>query len=161
MIRIQKRTLLWSSLFAIAIAVLITLLVLIGLGYLALPASPPKQVTISEVEWTIVQGTTSHGIGWFGPSPFYYGENAGFPRTEPTGGTFNLPWSPQNFDTVSHNVCAVTIGNSGFSIGSPHPALPNTVPPGDDGGQFEFPINVPGSASGNYTLQLTINAISC
>ncbi|MGA8542077.1 MAG: hypothetical protein WB947_00825 [Thermoplasmata archaeon] len=158
--RIPRRTLTWAVLFVAVTVVLVTLLVLIGLGYLTLPKSAPAQITISEVEWTVVQGTTSHGIGWFGPSNFNYSHNAGYPRSQTVGTTFGLPWTPENFDTMSHTIYSFTVGNAGWSLVSSHPALPDSVPPGDDGGQFDFMISVPNGASGTVVLDVTVNALS-
>jgi hypothetical protein len=158
--RIAKRTLVWASLFLVVTAVLITLLVLIGLGYLTLPKAAPNQITISEVNWTILQGTTSGGMGWFGPSNFTYGHNAGYPRTQTTGTSFGLPWTPQNFDSTSHTVYSVSVGNAGWAVLSSHPALPDSLPPGDDSGEFQFTISVPSGATGTIVLDVTIDADS-
>jgi hypothetical protein len=158
--RIPKKKLLWALLFVVVTVILISLLVLIGLGYLTLPKSAPANVTVTEVQFTVVQGTTSSGSGWFGPSTFVYGNNAGFPRTEPAGQSFGLPWAPQNFDTTPHTIYTVSVGNPGFCIASTHPALPDSVPPGDDGGQFEFSISIPSSASGTLSIEITIDALN-
>jgi len=158
--RIPQKKLIWAVLFVIVTAVLVSLLVLIGLGYLTLPKSAPGSVTVSEVQFTVVQGTTSGGSGWFGPSTFTYGNNAGFPRTETVGQSFGLPWAPQNFDSTPHTIYTVSVGNPGFCLSTSHPALPDSVPPGDDGGEFEFSIGVPSSASGAVTLEITIDALN-
>ena len=158
--RIPRKKLVWTVLFVAVTAVLVVLLVLIGFGYLALPKPAPGSVTISGVLFTINQGTTSGGSGWFGPSSFSYGNNAGYPRSEPVGTSFELPWAPQNFDTTSHNVYTVVVSNPGYCVAATHPALPDSIPPGDDGGQFEFAINIPSSASGSVALQVTINALT-
>jgi hypothetical protein len=156
--RIPKRTLVWVLLYIAVAGTLVTTLVLIGLGYLTLPTASPSTVTVSEVEWTLVQGNTSSGRGWFGPSAFTYGENAGFPRTETVGRSFGLPWAPENFDTSSHTVYTVSIANPGYCIDSARPALPQVVPPGDDGGEFEFQVSIPSGASGSVALQVTVDA---
>jgi hypothetical protein len=157
---IPRKKLVWALLFLVVTVVLVALLVLIGLGYLTLPKSTPGSVTISEVQFTIVQGTTPAGAGWFGPSTFTYEKNAGFPRSETVGQSFGLPWAPQNFDTTSHTIYTVNVGNSGYCVASAHPALPASVPPGDDGGQFEFQISIPSGASGTIALSVTIDAVN-
>jgi hypothetical protein len=158
--KIPSKRLFWAALFLVVTAVLVALLVLIGLGYLTLPKSSPASVTVSEIEWTILQGNTSHGMGWFGPSTFTYSNNAGFPRTETVGQSFELPWSPENFDTVDHFVYTVSLGNAGYCFDKVFPALPHAVAPGDDGGSFEFAISIPSSASGTVAIALTVNALT-
>jgi hypothetical protein len=158
--RIPRRKLFLAILFVAVAAVLVILLVLIGLGYLVLPKSAPGSVTIESVQFTIQQGTISGGSGWFGPSTFSYGNNAGFPRSVTVGQAFELPWDPENFDTKSHTVYTVNVGNAGFCVAGAHPALPDSIPPGDDGGQFEFSISVPSSASGALNLLVTIDALN-
>lgn len=158
--RIPRRTLLWSALFAIAAGVLVVLLVLIGFGYLALPKSPPPSVTVSEVQWTIQQGTTPGGGGWFGPSHFNYSLNAEFPLTVSAGTSFRLAWTPENFDTTAHTVYSLSVSVPfEWNSQSSRPPLPDTVPSGDDGGQFSFVIITP-STPGTYELNVTVNAIN-
>lgn len=156
--RTRRRTLFWGVLLAAVAGILIVLLVLIGLGYLVLPGPAPPNVTVTEVSWTLFQGT-SHGHGWFGSSTFNYTANDGYPATFPAGYTFTVAWSPVNFDSVSHTVYTVAV-SAPFELVSSHPALPYAVAPGDDSGNFSFYITTPSSTSGAYVLQVTVNAIS-
>ena len=157
---VRRRTLLWGALFAIVAGVLIVLLVLIGLGYLVIPGPSQPSVTVTEVEWTILEHDTSGGIGWFGASSFNYSPpHAGYPATFPAASTFDVQWSPVNFDSVSHTVYAFTVA-SPFELVSSRPALPYAVPPGDDGGNFSIYITTPSGTSGSYDLEITINALS-
>lgn len=158
--RISRSRLIWGVLYGVVATILVVLLVLIALGYLVLPSSPPATVTIEKVEWTILQGTTSQGHGWFGNSSFNWSTADGYPVAIKAGTTFELPWSPSNLDTVSHTVYSISV-SSPFSCVSSRPALPTSVPPGDgDDGGFNFGISIPGSSSGSYTLEITVNALT-
>ena len=157
--RTRRRTLVWSILLTAVAGILIVLLVLIGLGYLVLPGPTPPSVTVTEVTWSLLQGTDSHGIGWFGGSSFNYSMNDGYPTTFRAGSTFTLPWSPENFDSVSHTIYTVTV-SAPFELVSSRPALPYAVAPGDDSGNFSFTITTSSTTSGAYVLQVTVNALS-
>jgi hypothetical protein len=158
--RISKSSLIWGALYAIVASVLVALLVLIALGYLVLPQPPPATVTIEAVHWTILQGTTAQGHGWFGNSSFTWGAYDGYPATVRAGSSFEIPWAPSNLDTVSHTVYTVAV-NTPFQLLASRPALPTSVPPGDgDDGGFDFDITIAGESSGSFTLNVTVNALS-
>jgi hypothetical protein len=159
--RPEPKKLVWTVLFVLVAVVLVTLLVLIGLGYLVLPSSPPSTITISEIQWTIAQGNTSNGVGWFGPSSFVSGENADYPRTVPVNQAVTVVWNAQNNDgSTGHVVYSVAILNAGFSIVSEHPALPECVPVNDEGISFHFGVGIPSGASGSYALKIDVNALN-
>lgn len=154
----MKRRRLWAVLFTVAIAVLVLLLVLIGVGYLRLPSSSPAMVTVSEIEWTIEQGSTSDGQGWFGPSHVNDTANQGAPYYYTAGTTFQLSWSAFNRDTANHTVYSVST-LAPFSFVGAHPTLPATVPGGDDSFGFAFDFSTPSSTSGTYVMYITLNAL--
>ncbi len=156
----MKRRLLWTALLAIAIGILVLLLVLIGVGYLRLPHLPgagTPSVTISEVKWTVEQGQTSSGQGWFGPSQFNQTQDEGYPLTVSAGSSIKLIWPAFNRDSVSHTVYSVAV-SAPFQVLSSSPSLPCQVAAGDDSAFFDFEVEVPSSASGSYTLSVTVDA---
>jgi hypothetical protein len=151
----MRRRALWTGLIAVALGVLVFLLVLIGVGYLRLPGPAPGTGTITEIEFTINQGTAPNGQGWFGPTPVV--ETTGqVPLTYTTGSPFTISWSGFNRDSVPHNITGVT-AQPPFSDLVASPSPPCSVPGGFDGGGFSFQIV--SSATGNNILYITINAI--
>lgn len=160
--RLTRRQWVWTALFAVALAVLVFLLVLIGVGYLRLPStsSTGAQVTVTAVDWTIEQGTNGHGIGWFGKSQFNYtGATGWFPPTFAAGSELQVSWSISNFDTVNHTVYTVTAG-APFSVARTLPVLPMNVNVGDDGNTLGVWVTTSSSTSGSYVLDLTVDALS-
>ncbi len=135
---------------------MILLVALIGLGTLRLPSAPPSSVTVSQVDWTILEGTTSTGHGWFGPGSFNSTVSDGFPLTVAAGGSFVVAWAPVNLDVSPHTVSYASV-NAPFTVDGTAPGLPCTVPVGDDPTPFGFTIGVPTSASGAYVLDITLN----
>ncbi len=158
--RLVRRRLIWTALLVVAVGVLVLLLGLIGVGYLRLPTAPAATVTISEIQWTIQEGTTASGVGWFGPSHVNDTANSGLPLSFAAGTTFRLAWGANNRDNVSHTVYSVTATSPPFSWVSSTPALPSTVPIGDDSFGFSFYFSTPSSASGTFVLTITVNALA-
>jgi hypothetical protein len=59
---------------------------------------------------------------------------------------------------VAHVICSVAVGPPFVLAGTQDP-LPETVPPGDDGGPLG--VWVTSSTSGNFSLAISVNAVSC
>jgi hypothetical protein len=159
--RVARRRVLWAALFAVAIGVLVLLLVLIGIGYLRLSTSSSSgnQVTISAVHWSVEQGTNAAGSGWFGKSQFNYtGSDGWVPPTFAAGSELTVNWAISNFDTVEHNISAVSVG-SPFVLAGTHPTLPMVVIVGDDGGTLGVIVTTPSSLSGSFVLDITVDAL--
>ncbi len=157
--RPRTRGRLLTVLVAIAAAVVVVLVGLIGAGYLRLPTSPAPTVTISAVHWHILEGTTAGGIGWFGNSTFNYTTGNGYPQTVRSGGSISIPWTTSNFDSANHTVYSVTT-SAPFAFEGSRPALPMVAPGGEDDVIFEFTIAIPSGTSGSFALDLTVNALS-
>jgi hypothetical protein len=153
----MRRRALWTALFAIAIGVLVFLVVLIGIGYLRLPAASPGTVTISEIQWNIEQGTTGSGQGWFGPSQVNDSKPP-LPLSYAAGSTFQISWSAFNRDNVAHTVYTVSTLPPFQYVGST-PSLAYTVPAGDDSAGFLLSFSTSGSTAGTYVLTITVNAL--
>lgn len=157
MARMPRRKLISIATAAVA-SLVVLLLILIGLGYLVLPSASPATVTVSKVEWHVLQGTTSTGMGWFGNSSFNYTKSNGFPLKVQAGHSFGLPWTTSNFDSSAHSVYSVEL-NTPFKLDGSRPALPVNATAGEDDVVFEFTIGVPSSATGPIVLDITINAL--
>lgn len=155
----MKRKLLWTTLLGTGIGVLVLLLVLIGIGYLRLPPAPQGTVSVSEIHWTLEEGTTASGQGWFGPSEVNQTSGQGLPQTYTSGTTFALSWSAFNRDNVSHTVYSISVLPP-FSFGGAQPTLPGTVPAADDGFGFTFDFSTASSTTGTYILEVTVNCLS-
>jgi hypothetical protein len=159
--KLPRRTLLLTTLFAVAAGVLLILLSLIALGYLVLPGAPPPKLTVSEVQWTILQGTTSSGRGWFGPNETW-NQSDGYPLVVREGHAFTVAWTPPNFDNQPHTVYTIFV-NSPYEwlSGQSLPPLPTSVPPGDgDEGGFQFVFVLNNVTSGAYPLEITVCALT-
>lgn len=149
----------WTALFAVALGVLVFLLVLIGIGDLRLPGSSSPSVTVTEVKWTIEQGTNKGGLGWFGKGEFNYTNATGWMApTYPAGSRFTVSWSIANYDTVNHTIYSVSLGSPFLLAGTRLP-LPMNVNVGDDGNVLELYVTTPSSTSGAFALNITVNAL--
>lgn len=140
----------------IAAVVVAALLVLIGLGYLSLPSSPPKHFEVTGVHWAIIEGTNSGGLPWFGPSQFNYSAADGYPIDIAVGGTVAIPWAFSNFDSENRTIFSVVAG-APFTVVRCNPGLPTIVPSGIDDALLSVIVQVP-SASGSGELTLTVSA---
>jgi len=153
--RFDRPLLLRVAVVAVA-GLVVVLLVMIGLGYLILPANPPTTVTISEVRWTILQGTNPNGRGWFGNSPIN--------ETPPAE---SLPWTTDSGSLVkvailllggNHTIYNVTSLTSGFTVVSTTPAMPCAANGVDDFALAAL-VRVPSVSSDvSYVLEMEINA---
>lgn len=159
MARLRRRGWFLKTLIAVAAAVVVVLVGLIAAGVLVLPLAPPTTVTISEVQWTVLEGTTAQGYGWFGNSSFTWDHRNGFPLTLSPGSSFQLPWTTANMDGVNHTIYSVSV-NPPFRLVSTWPTVPVVAPGGEDSVVFEFQISVPSTASGSMVLQVTVNALN-
>jgi hypothetical protein len=156
--RFARRQLLWTALFAIAVGVLVLLLVLIGVGYLRLPSAPAPTMTVSEVKWTVLQGTNSYGEAWFGRGVFNYTPATGWQTNYAAGSTFTVNWDITNYDNVDHTIYTVTV-NAPFLIQKTGVPLPMNVMVGDEGNPLLLYVTTSGSQSGTFTLDITVNAL--
>lgn len=155
--RRRTRSRLLGVAVGVAAIVVATLFVLIALGYLALPSTPSPKVSLTGVRWTIVQGTTSSGIGWFGPSQFNYSTADGYPIEIALGGTVSIPWSFSNYDSVNRTIYSVVVA-APFTFVSCHPGLPVSVPSGTDDGFVGITVRAPNGAGQSVELNLTLDA---
>lgn len=150
--RMRRRTL---GLIAVA-AIAAVLLLALGVFLLRLPSAVE---TVTVVQWTIQQGTTSQGKGWFGPSEFNFTEAKGFPMTVAPGGQVTVDWSFQNNDSVSHTIYAVCAG-APFGVPGTSPPLPTLVLAGADNAALEVTVPAPSDAGASLVLDLTVYAVS-
>lgn len=141
----------------VATAVVCVLLVLIAIGVLVLPTSPPRPVTVESVEWTIDQGQTAKGTGWFGASEINYTGLNGFPTHVTPGGNLVVTWLFSNFDSHSRTIVNVSVTN-GFELRSTSPSLPVMVPAGEDDAYLMVTVIVPNAPGAGLTLGITVLA---
>jgi hypothetical protein len=142
----------------IAVAVFIViLLILVALGVLVFPSASAKVVEVTGVHWTIVQGTTENGIGWFGPSQFNYTTVDGYPINVSVGGTVSIPWSFSNYDVVNRTIIGVVVA-SPFQFVRSSPTFPVSVPSGTDDAFLSVTIQVPSTAGASLDVYLTVYA---
>jgi hypothetical protein len=106
-------------------------------------------LTVTGVEWTLSQGKTSQGNGWFGPSPTY--TNSGFPRTFSPNNVFSVTLVLSNYDDVAHTIYTV-VGVAPVSVTSTTPTLPVGVPAGTLSFTLQVTFQVSTLAS-NETLE--------
>jgi len=149
--RTRQRLLRWGIVAAASVVAI--LLVLIGLGYLVLPSNSPADVTITAVHWTVLQGTTSSGQGWFGPSEFNYTDN-GWPAQVTPGGSIAIPWSFSMYDTTNRTIYAILVG-APFSLRYCSPSLPILTGATDDG-FVSVAVNVPSQGGLSAALSITV-----
>jgi hypothetical protein len=113
----RRRRRLWIALIGAVGVIVVVLLLLIGTGVLDLTSSKKGTITVTGVEWALVQGTTTSGTGWFGPSPVYQNSSGGFgyPTTVGSGGSFQVRLSIYNHDDIDHSVSRIEVP-SGWSV---------------------------------------------
>lgn len=142
---------------AFAAGVVVILLVLVGLGILVLPTSGSAKVTVSEVQWKILQGYNSNGQGWFGPGEINETDADGLPVQVNSGGSasFTVQLLGSN-----RTIYSVTSASSGFTVTSTTPAMPCTAT-GVDEFRLSATVTVPNVSSGaSYVLQLVVNGLN-
>jgi len=147
-----------SLLIGIAAIVVVVLLVLIAFGILRFASASTPNVTVDSAEWQILQGNTSFGIGWFGPSSRNISDADGLPVTVASGGTFSMSLSISNLDSVNHTIYSVTAAApfrvTGYITGV------GVVRPGSDEWVVSVYIAAPSvSSDSTYALALTVNAL--
>jgi hypothetical protein len=156
---LRGRVIFWAVV-ALAIFVVI-LLVLVGVGVLRLASnSSPGTLTVSRVQWTILQGTLngSTTIGWFGPSNFNYTYAEGFPAQVAAGSQFAVPLVISDLGGHPHGVNC-TYAAAPFTVVSSKPTLPVTVPAGEDDAGFTFMVQTPNSPGAVFVLYMTVNGL--
>lgn len=154
-LRIRRKTL-WTIAVAAVTGLVVVLLVLIAIGILVLPATSPAPVTVTEVRWTILEGTTASGLGWFGESQFNY--TNGFPVNETAGGSMTLSVTLTNLDTLNHTIYSV-LAMPPFNVSSVQPEVPRVIPHSVDNALFQITVSVPNDPGHSLVLQLTVNAL--
>ena len=149
----------WPLAIAVATVVVVALLILIGFGVLVLPSSSPDRITITEVQWTIEQGTTSAGFGWFGPSQRIASNTSGLPVRIALGDKFTMPLSLSDLDSVNHTIQTVSVV-SPFSLDRTVPALPAKVISGMDDYVFSVTLGTADASAGHsYTVYITLSTV--
>lgn len=147
-------------LFGVALGALVLILVLVGVGYLRLPTSPGPTVTVTEVRWTVQQGTNAGGMGWFGKGQFNYTAASGWlAPTFSAGSRFQVSWTIANYDDVNHTIYSVSV-SSPFVLAGTLAPLPMNVNVGDDGNILGVWVSTSSSTSGSFPLSITVNALS-
>lgn len=148
----------------VAATVVVVLLVLIAFGAIRLPSSAagPPSVTVTGVHWVIEQGTTSSGLGWFGPNEFNYTSADGYPVKVNTGDSLTIPWTFSNFDSSNHSIYEVYVGPP-FSLVSTTPTIPLhggvNVPAGTDDAFLNVVVRAPSQTAAPLILNLTVDAL--
>jgi hypothetical protein len=153
-----KRRHLWTIAVAIVVVVLVILLALIAEGILVIPgASPPAPVTVSSVQFTLLQGTNQSGYGWFGPSNFSYtGVANGYPFVVAPGGGFTVPLVLENYDSVNHTLYSVQAATP-FTYTGSSPPLPVSVYAHQDDAVLQLSFSAPSSPGESLTLFVTVD----
>jgi len=155
-----RRARLWTIAVLAATIVVAALLVLIALGILVLSAPATPTVTVTGVEWHIDQGTTSRGIGWFGPSEINTTPYDGFPVSIASGHTFNVVLKLSDLDSVNHSIYSLIVG-APFTFSSSSPRLPALVSSGEDDWSMVVTVTVPTvSSSETLGVNVTVDAFS-
>jgi len=150
-----------------AVAVLVVvLLILIADGVLILPGHSPAPVTISYLQVRVLEGNTSGGEPWFGPSSPEKNFTSGYPIQIAAGSNVDVPTYFFNYDDVNHTlrtVTATTIPSEYVPVTSTVPSLPVTVLPSPESieGQSLFVyVTIPSTPGATYVLVVTVSAIA-
>jgi hypothetical protein len=154
-----KRRHIWTIVVAIATIVLLVLLSLIALGYFVLPgAAPPAPVKVSQIDFTLDQGTNASGYGWFGPNTFTYtGIANGYPYSVAAGAAFTVPLILENYDDNPHDIYSIQV-EAPFTLTGTTPILPATVAALQDDASFQLDFRAPSSPGATLTMFVTIDA---
>ncbi len=157
--KLGRRRLL-ALMIAIAASVVVVLLVLIGIGILRLPTPSPPSVTVDTAVWHILQGNTSFGFGWFGPSVRYVNNTGGLPLTVSSGSTFTMEITLSNLDNKNHTIYNVSVAPP-FLHATPVRGIGVAVVPGSDEWYVVVSVEAPTvSSDSTYELALTLNALA-
>jgi apolipoprotein N-acyltransferase len=138
--------------------VVVALVALVAEGVLVLPSNSPARVTISYVHLEILEGNSSNGYPWFGPSSINYTSAEGYPIQVAPGGTWTVVWTFINFDDVTHTVSKVTTPTPLFTIGTIQPALPYSLPAGNDHGALAIDVTAPSTPGVTYSVTVVVDA---
>ncbi|MGA9839868.1 MAG: hypothetical protein WBF81_09435 [Thermoplasmata archaeon] len=160
-----NRRKLWTILVAIATAVVLVILGLIGAGVLVLPASgPPAPVTVTEVCVTVLQGQTSNGTGWFGSGSYCLNGVANhYPYQQAAGTPVKIFLPILNYDSVTRTLWSVEVA-APFSFQFSLPPLPYNVtsytvnPEGIDGG-LAVQVLLPSTPGAVLVMHVTLDAL--
>lgn len=166
MARMSRRTLRrWVTVAIVAVAaVVVILLALILGGVLVLPGSGPASVTITGVHLVVLEGNTSNGIPWFGPTSPSTNYTTGFPLSVGPGKTFSIVWASFiNFDSVAHTIRAVTWTTSpATNVTKPTtvPGLPDTIPADGDDENLGIYMTAPSTPGATYAVTVVVDALN-
>ncbi|HXQ49443.1 MAG TPA: hypothetical protein VN842_06710 [Thermoplasmata archaeon] len=150
----------WELAIGAVAGVVVVLLVLIGSGILVRPSTATPTVTVTEVQWVLLQGTTRDGFGWFGPSYINVTDADGLPVTVASGWTLTLSVILANLDSSNHTISLVT-PSPPFVVDHTTPALPSAVDSGEDDWDLGVTVTAPSvSVDSSYVLVLTLDAIA-
>jgi hypothetical protein len=150
----------WELLLGGATGFVALLIALVATGVLVLPPPAPATVTIVGVDWTIEEGTTSLGYGWFGPNEINLTETDGLPFDVASAGSFVLVLALSNLDSVNHTIHSTTAVPP-FHVTGTTPALPRIVLSGEDDWFLRVSLDAPTvSSSQSYTVALTLDALA-
>jgi len=143
----------------VVVAVVVVVLVaLVAEGVLVLPSNSPAPVTISYVHLQILEGNGSNQLPWFGPSFINYSAAEEYPIHVAPGGTWSVVWNFINFDSVAHTVSKVGTPTPLFTIGAIQPALPYTLPAGNDHGALAIDVTAPSTPGATYWVTVVVDA---
>ncbi len=150
----------WELLLGAATVFVAVLIALVATGVFVLPPPAVATVTIVGVDWTIEEGTTSLGYGWFGPNEVNLSETDGLPFEVASGGTFVLVMALSNLDSVNHTIRSATAVPP-FNVTGTTPALPRIVLSGEDDWFLRVALDAPTvSSSQSFTVELTLDALA-
>jgi hypothetical protein len=156
---LRRRLIFWAT--AVLAVVVAILIVLVAVGDLRITSnnSSPGNLTVSRVQWTIIQGMLNNTTGWFGPSHFNYTYYEGYPAQIAAGSTFGVALVVSNLGDQPHWMCSL-LATPPFTFVSSHPTLPVLVPKGEDDAGFTFNIQTPSTPGAVLVLNLTAVAAS-
>lgn len=146
----------WLVVDGLAVAVVVALIALIGLGVLVLPSVAAPTVTVSSVTLHIVEGNDSFGWGWFGNSTQVLGAMDGYPAQVASAGHFNVPIDLPVEDNRNHTAVSLSVA-APFLLTSTYPLLPHEVTLGDEDWLLTVTLQAPSvSSSQSYSVTLTL-----
>jgi hypothetical protein len=154
-----RARIIWLALVAVAVLVAV-LVALVAVGSLVLPSTDAPTVTITSIDWNILQPQTHPGNqsgGPFGPNWINETYADGLPLKVSSGAVFSL--SLTMLATSNHTI--FSIGASvPFSVTATSPSLP-TTPAGVDDFLMKVYLKAPSvSADQSVALLITINALT-
>jgi len=163
--RRRLRRALTVAIAAVAVLVVV-LLILIADGVLILPGHTSAPVTISYVQIRVLEGNTSAGEPWFGPTSPEKNYTSGYPIQLAAGSNVDVPTFFFNYDNVTHTlrtVTATTIPRESVPVTKTVPLLPISILPSPEsieGQNFLVYVTIPSTPGATYVLVITISAIA-